>query len=104
MPEANHFRRCFLAIEHKAHSYTMHMPLSFQIASNPYSKTYHSLTLKEIYLNSKLLKAEISRKFLCISWGEVFTYLLNSEDKEFQRPSFLLEELIFTIDTEYLLY
>lgn len=67
MPEANHFRRCFLAIEHKAYSYTMHMLLSFQVASNPHSKMYHSLTLKKIYLNSKLLKAETSRKFLCIS-------------------------------------
>lgn len=31
---------------------------------------YSSLALKEIFLNSKFLKAELSRIFLCVSWSE----------------------------------
>lgn len=48
----------------------MDMPISFQIVRNLHSKMYRSLALKEVFLNSKLLKSEISKISLCVSWSE----------------------------------
>lgn len=48
----------------------MDMPILFQVARNLHFKMYCSLALKEIFLNSELLIAEISRILLCVSWSE----------------------------------